>query len=45
MLAGKLRIGIDDAFALLRSHAFAAGLELTDVAAAVVEHRLDLSSE
>lgn len=45
MPAGKLHISIDDAFALLRSHAFAAGLELADVAAAVVEHRLDLSSE
>ena len=42
MLAAKLHISIDDAFALLRSHAFATGLELTDVAAAVVERRLDL---
>jgi hypothetical protein len=45
MLAGKLHISIDDAFALLRSHAFTAGIELTEVAAAVVERRLDLSGE
>jgi hypothetical protein len=45
MLASKLHISIDDAFALLRSHAFAAGLELTEVAAAVVERRLDLARE
>jgi hypothetical protein len=45
MLASKLGIGIDDAFALLRSHAFTTGIELTDVAAAVVDHRLDLSGE
>jgi hypothetical protein len=42
MLAAQLHISIEDAFALLRSHAFATGLELTDVAAAVVERRLDL---
>jgi hypothetical protein len=45
MLASKLHISIDDAFALLRSHAFTAGTELTEVAAAVVERRLDLSGE
>jgi hypothetical protein len=45
MLAGKLHISIDDAFALLRSHAFASGMDLTEVAAAVVERRLDLSGE
>jgi hypothetical protein len=45
MLAGKLHIAIEDALALLRSHAFTGGLELGDVAAAVVERRLDLSGE
>jgi GAF domain/ANTAR domain len=45
LLAGKLHISVDDAFALLRSHAFTAGLELAQVAAAVVERRLDLSGE
>ena len=34
---------IDDAFALLRSYAFTSGTELAEVAAAVVERRLDLS--
>ena len=43
MLASKLHITIDDALALLRSHAFTAGLELTDVASAVVERRIDLA--
>ena len=45
MLASRLHISVDDAFALLRSHAFTAGIELADVAAAVVERRLDLSGE
>jgi len=45
LLAGKLHISIDDALALLRSHAFTAGLELAEVAAAVVERKLDLSGE
>jgi hypothetical protein len=45
MLAGRLHISVDDAYALLRSHAFTAGIELADVAAAVVERRLDLSGE
>jgi ANTAR domain/GAF domain len=42
MLAAQLHVSIDDAFALLRAHAFATGLDLADVAAAVVERRLDL---
>ena len=41
----ELHISVDDAFALLRSHAFTAGIELAEVAAAVVERRLDLSCE
>jgi hypothetical protein len=45
MLASKLHITIDDALALLRSHAFTVGIELTEVAAAVVGRRLDLSRE
>jgi hypothetical protein len=45
MLASRLHISVDDAFALLRSHAFTAGIELAAVAAAVVERRLDLSCE
>jgi hypothetical protein len=45
MLAGKLHISIEDASALLRSHAFTAGIELTEVAAAVVERRIDLTRE
>jgi len=45
MLASRLHISVDDAFALLRSQAFATGVELADVAAAVVERRLDLSGE
>lgn len=45
MLASKLHISIGDALALLRSHAFAVGLELADVAAAVVDRRLDLTRE
>jgi AmiR/NasT family two-component response regulator len=45
MLASKLHISVDDAFVLLRSHAFTAGIELSDVAAAVVERKLDLSGE
>jgi hypothetical protein len=43
MLVGTLRISVEDALAILRSHAFANGLELTEVAKAVVERRLDLS--
>jgi hypothetical protein len=45
MLASKLHISVGDALALLRSHAFTAGIELADVAAAVVERRLDLTRE
>lgn len=45
MLASKLHISIGDALALLRSHAFTAGIELSDVAAAVVERKLDLSRD
>ena len=43
MLVGMLRISVDDALAMLRSHAFANGLELTEVSKAVVERRLDFS--
>jgi hypothetical protein len=45
MLASRLHVSVEDAFALLRSHAFTAGIELAEVAAAVVERRLDLSCE
>jgi hypothetical protein len=43
MLVGTLRISVEDALAILRSHAFATGTELTVVARAVVERSLDLS--
>jgi hypothetical protein len=36
-------VNVDDALAVLRSHAFVTGAQLADVAHAVVERRLDLS--
>lgn len=43
MLVSQLGVNVDDALAVLRSHAFVTGAQLADVAHAVVERRLDLS--
>lgn len=43
MLVSQLGVSVDDALAVLRSHAFATGGHLADIANAVVNRRLDLS--
>jgi ANTAR domain len=43
IVAGQLGIGIADALAILRSHAFATDSQLRDVARNVVDRELDLS--
>jgi ANTAR domain/GAF domain len=43
VLVAQLGVGIDDALAVLRSHAFASSAHLTDVARAVVERKLNLT--
>jgi ANTAR domain len=45
MLVSQFRIPVEDALAILRSHAFSTGAELTNVAQAVIERRLDLGDE
>jgi hypothetical protein len=43
MIAGRLRISLDDAYARLRGYAFAADRSVLDVARDVVRRRIDLS--
>lgn len=43
MLVAQLGVGVDDALAVLRSHAFATSAHLADVARAVVERKLNLT--
>jgi hypothetical protein len=43
MLVSQLGVRVDDALAVLRSHAFVTSAQLADVAKAVIERRLDLS--
>ena len=45
ILASQLGIGIRDALAILRSHAFATDSQLRDVARNVVDRKLDLSGD
>jgi hypothetical protein len=43
MLMGRLEVSVGDALAILRSYAFAADIQLTDVARDVLDRKLDLS--
>ena len=45
MLMGQLEVSISDAMAILRSYAFAADIQLTDVARNVLDRELDLSGD
>ena len=44
MVIAQLGVAPDDAMALLRAHAFAQGATLSEVAALVVQRRLDFSA-
>jgi hypothetical protein len=43
MVVAQLGVGVDDALALLRAHAYAHERKLTDIAKDVVDRRLDFS--